>query len=405
MPTQGSEEGLLRLEYGQDPADSADAVVPIDVIGEDFHEVTSAPKVLELGKPALFSLEPGSYLVRAFLPSGEVVSRQARVAPQRETVVSILPAKPSPREHLTWAYILKNVPSGGRAVSSISGKSHIDTPQESRSERQDIKMIIWSHAASSRSSWQRVNDGLSLDYGVAQSDPNALAEVSVDVPPGQYWLEVRGGGFPARFVALAPNPSRQTHVLVVADDRSEPAFDPVDVLISLGNRRAEAVLSCLSLGSLEQASRLGESLVDQAENMLKQKVTDPIAATVAGYFLLKASALDKLHDWTATLAELFTWLPDGPVIRAWHLLRLPDPDPGEIRTLLVDAVARGLPLFTVGLRMLHDGLSLLARSDPDNSPSAHALNLIRPYTAAANWSALMTTFYGDNPDQPKLPSA
>jgi hypothetical protein len=407
MATPEPNHGVLILEYGNYPADSADAVVPIDVIGEDFHEVTSAPKVLELGKPVRLTLEPGSYLVRAYLPSGEIVARQARVEPGGQAVVSILPSKPSPRESLTWAYILKNVPDGGRAATRSMFESTRHVPRrggEVVSERSGIEMTLWSHAVSPQNSWQRVEAGLTLDESAAPNDPNALAEASVDVPAGQYWLEVRGGGFPTRFVALAPNGSRRTHVLVVADDRSEPAFDPIDVMVNLGNRRAEAILSFLSLGSLEEAKRLGESLVDQAETMLAQKVADPIAATVAGYYLLKASALDRLHDWTANLANMFTWLPDGPVIRAWHLLRLPEPDPKEIRTLLVDAAARGLPLFTQGLRMLHDGLGLLARSEPDDLSTSGALQSIRPYTAAANWSALTTTFYGSDPKQPRLPS-
>jgi hypothetical protein len=412
MSTPGSEDGILTLRYGEDRSDPSDAAVPIDVIGEDFHEVSSAPRVLEHGVPARLPLKPGSYLVRAFLPSGEVVTRQARVAPGRATVVSILPAERSPRESLAWAYMLKSVSHVGRAARSsagstavgpTSGSSAVEVLPAPGDERSGIKMILWSHAVSPRGPWLLAGT-LALDDSVARIDPSALAEASVPLPAGPSWLEVRGPGLPTRFVALAPNGSGRTQVLVVADDRPEPAFDPVDVLVSLGDRRAEATLSYLSMGSLDQARRLGDPLVDRAEEMLAQKGIGPITAAVAGYHLLKASALDGPHEWTRDLAEGFPWLPDGPVIRAWHLLRRPDPDPAEIRNLLVEAAARGLPLFTLGLRLLYDGLSLFARSEPDDSPAVRALESIRPYAAAANWSALMTTFYGDAPDRPELPA-
>ena len=407
MPTRESKGGALRLEYGGNPADAAGSSVPIDIIGGDFNAVESAPKVLDLGKPVRVPLKSGSYFVRAFLPSGEVVTRQARVGPEGDTIVSIRPAKTSRHESLTWAYLLKSVPDGGRAaVDPILESLPVDAPRAPVSERPGIEMRLWTHDSSRRNVWERVEGNLPLSRGAAGDDPNALAEASVDVPPqGQTWLEVRGGGFPSRFVALAPNASGPTHVLVVADDRSEPAFDPVDVMVSLGDRRSEAILSYLALGSIEEARRLGGSLVDQCEEMLARKKGDPIAATVAAYYLLKASALDRLHDWTMNLAELFPWLPDGPVIRAWHLLRLPDPDPKEVRDLLVAAAARGLPLFTQGFRLLYDGLGLVARSEPEDTSAPLALESIRPYAASANWSALMTTFYGDDPNQPKLPSA
>src|SRR5262249_18465846 len=155
--------------------------------------------------------------------------------------------------------------------------------------------------------WRKLPHGLSLDHDTARGDPNALAEASLDVPAGQYWLEVRAVRFPSRMVALAPSSSSssRTRVFVVADDHSEPAFDPVDVMVSLGNRRAEAVMSYLSRGALMLAGRLGDSLVDQVEDLIEKEKVDPISATVAGYYLLKASALDKPHDWTAKLAGLF----------------------------------------------------------------------------------------------------
>ena len=66
----------------------------------------------------LTDVEPGSYVVRALLPTGEVVSAQAAVAPGRSEPVELVPRSPSPRESLAWAYYLRGT---GRTKGDAAG--------------------------------------------------------------------------------------------------------------------------------------------------------------------------------------------------------------------------------------------------------------------------------------------
>ena len=82
------------------------------------------------------------------------------------------------------------------------------------------------------------------------------------------------------------------------------------------------------------ARSVGSDWAANAEGLLRDKLRDPMAATLAGYLLLRAGEFSRLHDWTANLANWFGWLPDGPVIRAWHLMSKDVQEDGEIRHLL-----------------------------------------------------------------------
>ena len=177
--------------------------------------------------------------------------------------------------------------------------------------------------------------------------------------------------------------------------------DPLTVLVSSGNLQAELLLGYLADGSLEMARRIGDALIDDAERLLEEKVGDPSAAAVGGYYLLRARRLDLLHDWSRNLANLFQWLPDGAVIHAWHLLRQEKPDIGQARARLLEAERRGLPLYTQGLRLLFDGLDLLSRKFRGDEELQGALGRVQRYAVAANWRAMTTTFYGGTPSEPQ----
>src|SRR2546423_15128052 len=84
-----------------------------------------------------------------------------------------------------------------------------------------------------------------------------------------------------------------------------------------------------------------------AEELLEDKQQDPIAAAVGGYALLRFSALERLHDWTANLHSWFEWLPDGAAIRGEHLARMGQHD--EALDAFLTLPSRGLPLFSDGL--------------------------------------------------------
>lgn len=160
----------------------------------------------------------------------------------------------------------------------------------------------------------------------------------------------------------------------------------------------------LRRGDFASARRVGANFT--AEDLLFEKIQDPASAAIGGYFLLLASDLDRLHDWTKNLSEWFKFFPDGAVIRAWHSMRLSPPDFETARDQLIEAVHRGLPVYTVGLRLLADGLALCSariveREGKHDSDVARALDIIASYAAAADWASATTSFYGMKPDRPR----
>ena len=103
----------------------------------------------------------------------------------------------------------------------------------------------------------------------------------------------------------------------------------------------------------------------------------------------------------ANLANWMGWMSDGPIIRGWQLLRGGTPRKGETpRMRFLEAVDRGLPIYAEGLRLLIDGLKVLARAKPKDREVATAIDEMGPYAEATDWSRSVLTFNGDGPDAP-----
>jgi len=63
-------------------------------------------------------------------------------------------------------------------------------------------------------------------------------------------------------------------------------------------------------------------------------------------------------------------------------------------------MGRGLPYYTVGLKLLFDGLRLVNDLSPGQELEV-AIEKLRPYMAAADWRAETTTFCGIDPSIPR----
>jgi hypothetical protein len=92
--------------------------------------------------------------------------------------------------------------------------------------------------------------------------------------------------------------------------------------------------------------------------MLQMKGSDPYAATVAAYLLLRLERFDLLHDWPRNLANLFPSLPDGCIIWAAQCA-LERKDRAESLDYIAQGMQRGLPVYTEGLHRLSRILRLL----------------------------------------------
>ncbi len=144
---------------------------------------------------------------------------------------------------------------------------------------------------------------------------------------------------------------------VRADVLSRESALTFSVRLTTGEPMADTIMNYLQRGDLYSAGSMAD-WVEEAEAMLMDKRQDAYAAAVGAYLLLRLRQFPRLHDWAKNLANWFSFLPDGCVIWAWQMIHQKGPA-SEIRKYLLQAAARGLPVYTEGLRLLMDGLRLL----------------------------------------------
>ena len=109
-----------------------------------------------------------------------------------------------------------------------------------------------------------------------------------------------------------------------------------------------------------------------------------------------------MRSWPANLADRMDWISDGPIIRGWQLLKGARPRHHETaRDRFLQAVERGLPVYAEGLRLLVDGLKVIARkANWKDRDVQGALEQIGRFAASADWSRPFVTFTGNAPDRP-----
>jgi hypothetical protein len=131
----------------------------------------------------------------------------------------------------------------------------------------------------------------------------------------------------------------------------------VSVRVATSSPDADTVGSYLAQSDYFSAETMTE-WAKQAEHMLQMKGSDPYAATVAAYLLLRLERFDLLHDWPRNLANLFPSLPDGCIIWAAQCA-LERKDRAESLDYIAQGMQRGLPVYTEGLHRLSRILRLL----------------------------------------------
>ena len=178
------------------------------------------------------------------------------------------------------------------------------------------------------------------------------------------------------------------------NDLSKDRAEHYNISIMMGNAVAQTLLSLMTRGDMISARTLFNAV--DAENLLLEKKKDPIAAAVGGYYLLKTGELEYMHNWANNLANWFEWLPDGCIIHAWQMILNRENQRSEIKERLLEAVERGIPVFTEGLRLLYDGLTMLSYDyERNNRDVEKALSKVKQYMTAADMSKEHTTLFAD----------
>jgi hypothetical protein len=390
------------------------ALIPVEVSNEAGNIIFREPVPLDENATLSYDFKPGTYLVRGSLPSGEIAASTVDLRTADSVLASLHSHTQSPRETLSWAYYLQRKPVGGSVarsrVESLESSASVTIGALPplitnfwRHTSQDWTQIPVVHNSSSEGLFKRVY----FDSSVAYGDPDARLLIEIESEKqwqynlGQFWIQVVSG-LHSQFVAVPPTENMRIYVL---DHHSAGELDaPFRVIVGSGDPAMQALIGFLSSGDFYSARSVGDRWFAVAEKMLQDKLQDAVAAAVAGYFLLAVGEYSRLHDWTRNLADWIGWLPDGPIIRAFHVLSEKEPDLTEVRVRLLQAVERGIPIYTQGLRMLFDGLNMMnIRAGGKDPELRQALQKIRVYAATARWNSPVTSFTAVEPSNPQFP--
>ena len=170
--------------------------------------------------------------------------------------------------------------------------------------------------------------------------------------------------------------------------RAKPAHGEAAAATALHDPDVGAALSYMTIGALPEARQL----YDQAKGMLFGKVANPLAAAGGGYVLLATEPTGEADDWPNWIENLrnrFRWLPDGSIQSGWLRLkrRSDQADVEEARAAFHEAVARGLPFYSIGLQRLVEGLTMF-EGEPETD---RLLKLVRTVAYRANLQQPFTT--------------
>lgn len=329
--------GTLKIRFGPDmPAASVEVVAPdLGSVGQLW---LGAGQDKEIQVPS-----EGSFL-RVHLPSGEIVTLE----------------DPGNLDRLiTLSDIMKRVRRSARTES---------TPVRRRSS-DELRQLALDVVSTRSAPIVKALEVTALQGDVqvclgtrgGNLQPGGIREPGVSVvytpprtlQPYELTLQVPG----RRVLVHLPGTLEE---VVVRADEAEGHGRVVTVRATTTNDLADALGAYLQRGDLHAAAAMID-WAEHAEDLLEAKMSDPFAATIGAYLLLRLQRFDLLHDWTRNLADRFPEIVDGGVIRAWHLIHAKG-DATEIQTLLKRAFDSALPVFTEGLRLLNEGAQLLGDS-------------------------------------------
>jgi hypothetical protein len=370
-------EAHLFIHFGIPVAPTGDSPVMTEVIDAGLNRVWQGVITLAGGGKQVDVARGGDYLVRAWLPNGELVTTQVEAAAGRVTDVSLLPSVRSPHENWAWAFYVQPTVQPRQAalfrepifeVSRLSELRIDAVTGPSFTENADATVIVENSFGNFEPA-----DTISIDKGPIRLQVKTRAQ--------QTWLRLREANVsllesPSEFLVAMPTIDLNTVEVLVSPDPMRGLRINV-----FTNPTANAILGYITQADHANARALGEPLALEAERLLRRKRDDAVLAAIGGYALVCSGDMEKLHDWSFNLANWFPQLPDGAVIAAWHVLQT-SAEFDEVEKYFHLALDRGVPLMSIGLRLLFELGEIIASSPHGAELERNAIRRLRNLEAA-----------------------
>lgn len=323
----------------------------------------------------LGSYYPGIYLLRITLPSGISKDRVIKLESNKTLKFDFDLRLNDVSADVEWAYY---------------AKPNINRPNPDRKDFKDNPLFTEIRVLTNQNGNWHIEETLSDRYLSVPIDE--LGRVfKVKTNSFYQMLEIRPVEQLPIYLRLPPN--NRIKILIRAQVSSQPLRYPIEVVVSTENWKMETVLQVIKKGAL----KLAEDFLEQqsAEHLLREKYVDATAAAIGAYYLYLTGTYKKNVEWFKNLANDFPYLPDGPVIYASQLINKENPSKASInlcRQYFLLAVERGLPVYTIGFKMLREGLiKMSGYFDSQDFKVNRALRMTDHYHRMIDYTKDLTT--------------
>lgn len=217
-------------------------------------------------------------------------------------------------------------------------------------------------------------------------------------PKGRAWLLARGGTERWTLISYPETWSMKDGVAPFVLRAQLPDSPSIDarwsIRLELEDPSIEALMEYLSSGDWPSVQSMYK-VVNRLGRNFDFKIQEPFAAAIAAY--VYALAGDEELKWSEMVANCSTgnyWMADIDIAVGWTLLRNAETNSDsfvQARYLILGAVERGLPYFTIGLRVLSDALNYLTVVDAKDQPARRALAAVTRASLACSKDEVFTT--------------
>lgn len=321
-------------------------------------------------------LAPGRYLLRARLPSGELLRKSIAVPSEGRVPPFVFHGPSPPNADLSLQHFL----------GDLKGTPH---PLPYR-DLESTWVRLW-HCVNQK--WESTRWPARF-HGLGDV---AVSELSLPLDC-VYFLQIGGPLVPHRFVALPP--SRESLRILIRATRHQVGFTGgVAVRVTTADAEAEVLMRYDAMGATSPAAFVAELLATQLEESPDSKA-NPNRALLACYFLLKSRDYERLDSCSIELDKQASWLLDANIIKATSDVARGNSSANWRLQDLVPSSSR-VPIYTAGLRYLQDLLREF-RLDPRKHTAELNLNFnwVARYANAVDWTESRLTFLGTHPEQP-----